>query len=1141
MAALLSKPGKFSRLAFLFLFLLLLSLFVTRTYAPSYQQDNSSFVVFGNASGSPSDLDTLDGVSWNVTTSSDTELGLKTVEFFIGQDNSTGIPSGTTKIWNSSIFLPEDSIAVDSAIIEVSMKPSAATITAGSVSIDGGNSTAIPLMQATGPLFRMLYRYNATLALANFTNGTNSFTMSVGVTGPIIYQENAKLILTYRYNRNSETQLRTVKFFAGADRTSKAVGSDTTSKFRVNLPEVSPSVKSAWIENAASIPAAVAAVSTYNLSIDDNYHLGGLTHANVLGTYDILVFYNATPFYSLGQGWSPEYTLKMRSSMSNNLNLWGAEAVLTYAYNATAIAALTAQKTVSYLAGANTTLITSGSVTNFTFSIRIPEDDPKLESVWFRVTSDTGAASNNFTININGTWAQDFLYSWTSETNGITPMLANGTDALRGLRQGDNPLTLSVRNSASTASALSAEAIVTYNYSASSRTQQESVQYMAYQSFSEANTANLLKTGNFSVTMPATSMNVTSAYLQTDPVISNTGLTLAGATFTDYGTWLNGTGSSFSVATTDENLNVRTLMNATKVYDSESIMAGKTSSWGTNLRVIDENNYVHSAKFKLTYTYDRKSRIETMHNSTQVVSGPLYSVNATIRFMSSDASSWNLSIYNWVQQNWTGCNSTVAHAGVWNTWNCNITQAGHNTADYVSADKIVRIDMNTTNPALAGRLLVDYLRFDLTPDIAPRPQITLPENTTYGTTSLKLNYSVFDENLENVWFLYNGANTTLTGNTTFAALGDQRSTLFLFANDTVGNVNVTNVTFTVSIPVPTATPTAAPPVAGGGGGGIFATATESHTLGQIPAGSTADVAILKQTSLMLDKITIEAKKDIPGGAKMDLDKLDELPAAVTSPPQGAVYAQFLITLSNAEPESIAKATIGFFVEKSWIANGGHASVVLNRWLPLESRWAPLPTKKTHENGTQVYYSAESPGFSIFAITGVAVSTPVPTKTKTPTQTPGVIVVPTSTATSQSPNVTTINTPGAITDVAKKAVDMGAALGKQVNPVGITITVVLLASLLWLAMTSALPHGKIYRHIIMGMLVGGSMLWLLAFVPKLPAKSLIAGLAISLLILAYILLASNREKPGKPEKAIVVPVSVESEKDFVKHYPAHRRW
>ncbi len=88
---------------------------------------------------------------------------------------------------------------------------------------------------------------------------------------------------------------------------------------------------------------------------------------------------------------------------------------------------------------------------------------------------------------------------------------------------------------------------------------------------------------------------------------------------------------------------------------------------------------------------------------------------------------------------------------------------------------------------------------------APVLILTSPANITYSTTSIDLNYSSSDTNLDTTWYKYNGTNTTLNGNTTFTALDNQVSTLTLYANDSSGNINSTNVTFTVDTTPPVIT------------------------------------------------------------------------------------------------------------------------------------------------------------------------------------------------------------------------------------------------------------------------------------------------------------------------------------------------
>ena len=89
--------------------------------------------------------------------------------------------------------------------------------------------------------------------------------------------------------------------------------------------------------------------------------------------------------------------------------------------------------------------------------------------------------------------------------------------------------------------------------------------------------------------------------------------------------------------------------------------------------------------------------------------------------------------------------------------------------------------------------------------IPPNVNIISPVNTTYSTTSLPLNYTSSDTNLQTTWYQYNGTNTTLTANITLTALNNQESTLILWANDTAGNINSTAVTFTVDTTPPEVT------------------------------------------------------------------------------------------------------------------------------------------------------------------------------------------------------------------------------------------------------------------------------------------------------------------------------------------------
>ena len=103
-----------------------------------------------------------------------------------------------------------------------------------------------------------------------------------------------------------------------------------------------------------------------------------------------------------------------------------------------------------------------------------------------------------------------------------------------------------------------------------------------------------------------------------------------------------------------------------------------------------------------------------------------------------------------------------------------------------------------------------------------------------------------------------------------------------------------------------------------------------------------------------------------------VDLLFNQSSLTTVAPSGSVY-QFLdiwVQDSNAaNVENIANATIGFRVAKLWIqsSNINQSSITLNRY--SDGVWSQLPTVLVGDDGTYLYFIAQTPGFSPFAITG----------------------------------------------------------------------------------------------------------------------------------------------------------------------------
>lgn len=101
--------------------------------------------------------------------------------------------------------------------------------------------------------------------------------------------------------------------------------------------------------------------------------------------------------------------------------------------------------------------------------------------------------------------------------------------------------------------------------------------------------------------------------------------------------------------------------------------------------------------------------------------------------------------------------------------------------------------------------------------------------------------------------------------------------------------------------------------------------------------------------------------------RITLQQAIERPEDIAISPTDQVYRYFNLTSNIGS--SIDFVHFEFRVERSWIVerNINELSVTLNRH--ADGIWEPSPTQKVGEDSAFFYYSAESPGFSVFAVTG----------------------------------------------------------------------------------------------------------------------------------------------------------------------------
>lgn len=120
-------------------------------------------------------------------------------------------------------------------------------------------------------------------------------------------------------------------------------------------------------------------------------------------------------------------------------------------------------------------------------------------------------------------------------------------------------------------------------------------------------------------------------------------------------------------------------------------------------------------------------------------------------------------------------------------------------------------------------------------------------------------------------------------------------------------------------------------------------------------------------------VEFDAKKTL-GKITTIVEKLKERSGLTSAEPEGEVYRYLNIWVGNgnvASSENIDNPVIGFKVEKAWLEENDISDSSIKLWRYNNDTWNLLLPEKVSEDDNYVFFEAETPGFSPFAITGVA--------------------------------------------------------------------------------------------------------------------------------------------------------------------------
>ncbi|MGB9940188.1 PGF-pre-PGF domain-containing protein [Methanosarcina sp.] len=176
---------------------------------------------------------------------------------------------------------------------------------------------------------------------------------------------------------------------------------------------------------------------------------------------------------------------------------------------------------------------------------------------------------------------------------------------------------------------------------------------------------------------------------------------------------------------------------------------------------------------------------------------------------------------------------------------------------------------------------------------------------------------------------------------------------------------------------------------GGGGSPESAKNVEVKELSQVYITGSKPIKFdFVKNATCVAYVSFDAKKTC-GRTTTIAEQLKGKSSLVSELPSGEVYKSFNIWVGNAgfaTEKNIENPVVCFKVEKTWLKDKDidQNSITLNRY--SDKKWSQLPVKLLREDDKYLYFTAETPEFSSFAITGKAVEKETVAETKPATDT-----------------------------------------------------------------------------------------------------------------------------------------------------------
>ncbi len=413
----------------------------------------------------------------------------KTIEFFVGQDQTsgTGVAAAANKNFVFTVDLPDaitSPTMIKSAWIDYTFQ-GASTAAPGVVTLgltpSGFSETVFTsasyLSSTENYTIRVKPDFTAAMQAAMQTAGTKSITFRANVAGVPRKMENAKMFITYDYDDTAPTQITTIKYRIGQAPGNVAVGATgvTFTSPTMTVTENTPVVVSAWSEIRGHVPATGTVDSTFTVNYDadavSNYYLDNA------GSTDSQAIYILHPKTAISL--NATHNLKVAATAGYQMNLVSAEQVLTYKFNYSASTLLMQTSEIMLGSDGNKASATPLDVLD---TITLPENTISIKNVYLR---GTGHAALNGTFGLAAqqgislpTPVTNYAYTASTEVMNNFWVLSDDINDLGSMVQGDNVISATFTG---TMSSRAAQAVITYSFPKTSPIQSGAATFWAEQ------------------------------------------------------------------------------------------------------------------------------------------------------------------------------------------------------------------------------------------------------------------------------------------------------------------------------------------------------------------------------------------------------------------------------------------------------------------------------------------------------------------------------------------------------------------------------------------------------------------------------------------------------------------------------------